>query len=239
MFDYFLFGICGSALVISLVVAISTYREVTKLSYRRLYIQCVARLDVVAVILNQMKALAEHVDDREAMDQYENSLEMMESLLSALVQVPVSPSGKDLVTRLQPMLFKLEEETDKAVKAFKQALKSKTSVLNIFKKNMNDAKPPVQGCYFCSSPYSPKTFKRVRIQLAKRKLKVYGCDECRETLNLRGAVDVLFFRKDGHNVHWADTPNYKPKTDFWLIHKMSPKFERPKLEVLSQEDPPE
>ena len=139
---------------------------------------------------------------------------MMETLLIALVNVPVLPTGKELVNSLLPMLEKLERETDECVSAFRLSLKGDSAMSKLLGRFQHDAKPPVSGCYFCSSPYSPKGFKKVHIRLGEQALRVYGCEVCRAAIKRHGAVDVLFFEKNKENIHWSDAEDYDPKQIF-------------------------
>lgn len=232
MFSTVLYLSCGAAILASMFLIILTLKRSKTASYRRLYIQCVARLDMVSVVLNQMKDLAVHVKDDKALERYEKTLATMETLLTALIQVPTTPTGKELVNSLEPMLSMLEKETNASVMEFKKILKGPGPMGQVLEKLQRDSKPPVRGCYFCSSPYSPRTFKRVQIRMGEQSLKVYGCGDCRSKLESRGIIDVLFFKAAGKKVHWSDTESYEPKKDFWIVHKLSPKYEKPKLELL-------
>ncbi|SME91656.1 hypothetical protein [Pseudobacteriovorax antillogorgiicola] len=232
MIDILVFGVFIIVILASAWMVMSTMKRTQTVSFRRLYIQCVARLEVVAVLLNQMETLARHVDDKKSLDRYEEALRMMETLLTALQKVPLLPSGKELVSSLEPMVLKLENVTQESLDLFKKSLQKN----NAFQKLWNSveaSKPPVKGCYFCSRPYSPKTFKRVQVKLGTGKLKVYGCAICRAALKSKGNVDVLYFNVGQKNVHWSENPAYDPRKDFWMIDKRQKNYQRPKLELIS------
>ena len=71
MFDSAIFIFCALILTVSGYLVVSTLKRTKRVSYRRLYTQCVARLEIVAVLLNQMKNLAQHVNDSDAIERYE------------------------------------------------------------------------------------------------------------------------------------------------------------------------
>ena len=123
MLDFILLSILIVAMGGSVWMVTNTLRAMKMVSFRRLYLQCVARLDIVAVLLNQMEPLAKHVDSKLALDRYEEALKMMESLLTALNKVPILPSGKELVGSLEPMVKRLEEASNDALAQFRKSSK--------------------------------------------------------------------------------------------------------------------
>ena len=114
------------------------------------------------------------------------------------------------------MVVQLEKTTSESIDLFRESLRKKGGLGQFFKE-FDSNKPPVKGCYFCSRPYSPKTFKKVGIKLNTQKLKVYGCSICRAALKAKGTVDVLYFKSDNKDMHWSETPGYDPKKDFWNL----------------------
>ena len=221
--------------VLVVLYAIKVFRgQITimkTISYKRLYIQCVARLDMVAVLLNKLKPLAEHLDDSKALQVYESALSMMESLLVALNKVPLLPTGRELVGSLEPMIKRLESESNKALMLYREAAAG-LGVANPLIGGIRDHTPPVKGCYFCSRPYSPKDFKKVGIRIAEKKLRVFSCPACRASLKARGTADVLFFKLGRKNVHWSEVGDYDPTVDFWTLGKRRKEYERPKLRLI-------
>lgn len=224
--------------LVTVILTVSAIRDLIvssrTVSYRRIYIQCVARLDGVSVLLNQLRQVAEHVPDPEALKVYEGALGMMESLLVSINKVPLLPSGRELVRSLEPLVVRLEKESLKALKLFKEGSHRLAPDLQLFKK-INYA-PPVKGCYFCSRPYSPSEFKTLKIRIQQQRLRVYACSSCRASVKVRGTADVLFFKKAGKKVHWSEVDEYDPTTDYWTLGRRRKTYQPPNLKLISNSD---
>lgn len=201
-------------------------------NYRRLYIQYVAKIETMTVQVNQLGTLVVHLKTEAALDYYEDTLKMLETLLNALNKVPPLSDRGELVRSMEPMVENLSKRIHKCHDKFQRELSGQG--LQSMIKDLGKSHLPVTGCYFCSRPFSPKNFKKISIKFQGQKMSVYGCPSCRAELKSKRSVDILHFVQNNRSVHWSELPQYDPTRDYWSLNSRRTKKTRPQLELVSK-----
>jgi hypothetical protein len=79
-------------------------------------------------------------------------------------------------------------------------------------------KMSAKGCYFCSSPPVRTALKSTKVKIDAKVVTVDGCETCRTALKNGKKIKVLFFQKDGQQVHWSDLDEYRPSAEYFSIN---------------------
>jgi len=75
-----------------------------------------------------------------------------------------------------------------------------------------------KGCYFCSSPPVRTPLKSTKVKIESKVVTVDGCETCRNALKDGKKIKVLFFQKDGQQIHWSELDEYRPSAEYFSIN---------------------
>lgn len=220
LFEVAVFVLCLFA-VLKFISLSWQSRERRYLNYRFLKAKSIARLESLTIRLTDLGAQAEQGVNSQILDKYLESLDKMESLLTALNQMPILTFDHKLLNSLVPMVNQIESDVVKAEEQIKRGKKT----LSIRGK---------QGCYFCSKP-AVREFKDIKISAKGNQVKVLSCQICRAALKSRGEVPVLYFRKDSEMIHWSEFEGYDPWRDYWTVSRLKNSANRSNIKLIHSE----
>jgi len=217
--------------IIILLQVIQTSRELdhTRI-YRARFQQLVSHLDQVTVNVNQLAVLVPQVQELRVLDYYESCLRILQTLLETVRKL--APFGQD-PTSLNSAFFLARDcktRVDRTRKAFMEALKGKSvDYASLY----GQPKHAIEtGCYFCSRPVVTSRFTRVKVRLDNAVKEVLSCNICKQELEETKKIKVLFFVKDGKQIHWSEMSDYKPSEDYWNLNKREPLRRMTRLELI-------
>ncbi len=186
----------------------------------------------MTVQVNQLGNLVQHIKADSSFYYYEDTLKMLESLLVALNKIPPLSDKGELVRSMEPMILNLENRIKKCREKFLSEFAHRKDLQKLCAA-VENSKAPVTGCYFCSRPFSLKSFKKIAIKFQGKKMHVFACPSCRAELRSRRSVDILHFIHNNRSVHWSELPGYNPATDYWTLNSRRTQRTRPRLELIT------
>lgn len=203
-------------------------------TYRARYVQLVAQLDTLTGSVNQLGTLARSINEPKILDYYESTLRILETLLLAITKI--APFGSD-PTVLDSAFYLVRDcrhrvgRTQQAFQDYSRGRNVKIDELYGVTRRA-DQLPKATGCYFCSRPIIANRFSKVKVKLEGKVMEVVSCRICKEELENTKKVKVLYFMKDGRQVHWSEVKDYQPSEDFWNINRKDAVRKTPKLELV-------
>ncbi|MFW7378341.1 MAG: hypothetical protein ACOH5I_06010 [Oligoflexus sp.] len=207
-------------------------------SYRRLYLQQLARLEELVAELNHYGNLIQtlKLDEAILLDRFEAALQRIETLLESIHRLPHFQWEKTVLLQIDPLINSCEEQMAAFKKIFRQRCQKAGKSIKVTDEWWRRAQPPVRGCYFCSRPYLPKSFSDLSIKAKEGKKKVWACHVCRAELKLKGEVKILYFQIDGSSRHWSEHPAYDPVRHFGSIGEVSQYQPRPQVHLVKTDE---
>jgi hypothetical protein len=208
------------------------------LNFRRLYWQQMARLEQLVAELNHYGHLLGTLPwrDESLMDRYESALRRVEALLRSLHKLPGFHSERRILIQIEPMISSCEE----LVASFKGDLRRKAPDGQVSSTSMQDwlegLRIPARGCFFCSRPFLPRSFKRVRLTYKGAPQRVWACHVCRSELKSRGELAILHFRRPEGVLHWSECPDYDPILHFGNLDQHRLRHLRPPSQLLKDDN---
>lgn len=180
--------------------------------YRLKYIRLVERVETVVGLANKLETPARGVRDAKILDAYLGHLKMLETIMGAVRTMAPFGTSSGI---LQAPAFLINDVHDR-FKQFESQLQShlKGKPVSI-DQNAIFADP---GCYFCSRPFDPVLFFKVRVKIDGNASEVTACKTCRDRLTAGKKARVLFFDEDGRAVHWSKAKGYAPQERYWSIN---------------------
>lgn len=203
-------------------------------NYRARYIQLVAQLDTLTGSVNHLGTSVNVVQEPRLLDYYESTLRILETLLAAITKIPPFGSDPSVLDSAFYLVRDCRHRVGRTQQAFQDSLRGrnvKVDELYGIKRN-EDQLPKATGCYFCSRPMIANRFSKVKVKLESKVMDVISCRICKEELETTKKVKVLYFMKEGRQVHWSDVKDYSPSEDFWNINKRDAIRKTPKLELV-------
>jgi len=186
-------------------------------NYDRQLEALIVKLERVTIMVNRMAMVVEHIKDDRLLAYYESCLRLLENLLTAVKEVPTDKQDIATLRSASYLARECNKRVGRTQKAFTQYLKGKSiDIASLY--GRVSAKFPV-GCYFCSRPYDPRGFRKVKVKVDEKTLSVHGCAVCRQELSRSKKVKVLYFMRDEQQVHWSELPDYTPSRDFYDINR--------------------
>jgi hypothetical protein len=199
--------------------------------YGRLYLQLVSKLEALTGRVNELKQLLPFVTDVKVVDHFEGTVKSLELILAAVVKLPRFSDDLTELKTAHYLTNNCRDKVERAREAFRNVVKGKAPNYNkLF--DWKDDVPRVQGCYFCSKPFSKETFAKVRTKINGLTIEVYGCSVCREELGRSKKIKVLYFMKDGQPVHWSQVTDYVPSENYWSLNKRHTVYTSRHLELI-------
>lgn len=207
--------------------------------YRSDYLTLVRRTESVTGRFNKVAGAMDGRVSKEWLDYYEASLRLLENLLTMFKEL--EPFGQDLevLNSAHFLLKDCQTRLDRIEQALKQMLKGR-AVDQRKLYGWARQKVPI-GCYFCSRPFLYARFKQVKVRIDQKVSEVYSCEKCRSQLEKTGQVKVLYFLKDGKQVHWSELSDYNPVHDYWNVNRKTVLMKQTPLELVysrKNDDPP-
>ncbi len=185
-------------------------------NYRQKYVRLIDRLETLVHFANKLDAPSRHARDVKILDTYLSHLRMLESLMTAVRTMP--PFGTNTGI-LQAPAFLVSDIHDR-FKTFESLLNAH---LNGKPLKTDPAVAATQiGCYFCSRPFDPILFHKVRVKIDGSSSEVTACKTCRDRLTAGKKARVLFFDEDGRAVHWTKAKGYVASEQYWTINADTP-----------------
>ena len=233
MFDFIVLVSCAGFLWFSWRLLRSAQVDSVVISYERLYVQSLARVEILVARLNQLSLCLPHIDRQELVVQYHRSVAAMEGFVEGLHQLRFQESKDHTVRSMEPMILDLERGVDSCVKGFESELQDRPNLRKTLA-TLGGRLGNATGCFFCAKPYSPRTFKEVKIKFQGEYQTVEGCSQCRGRLRARREIDVLHFVVGGERRHWSEVAAYDPQRDYWQLRSKKSKH-RVSLSLVSAE----
>jgi len=234
----------ASGLVLGLLIGLTVYSSFLALrgrrmiSFRRLYLQQLARLEQLVAELNHYGNLLQttRVEDEAILERYEASLQRTEALLESMHLIPSFQLNRSVLLQFEPLILSCENQMGFFKKVFRQNLSKTGKTSEWIDDWFRRGQPPTRGCFFCSRPYLLRSFAEVRIKFDGESKKVWACHVCRTELKARGELKVLYFRVDGKTKHWAEHPDYDPVRHYGMIGE-TPEFRpRPLINLVKVDE---
>lgn len=198
--------------------------------YRARYMQLVSQLESMTMAVNRLAEYMPRVKESKILDYYESCLKTLELILGATKSY--APFGHDPST-LNSALYLVKDcrsRIDRTYKAFADSVRGKNVSLDALYGRNKKLSPT--GCYFCSRPLMvTKTFN-TKVKIDGEIKKVICCSICKDELDHTKKVKVLFFMKDGKQVHWSELPDYKPTEDFWNLNNKNKNNKNKRLTLI-------
>lgn len=180
--------------------------------YRQKYIRLIDRVETVVGLANKLEPLAHNARDVKLLDVYLGHLRMLETIMGAVRTM--SPFGVSS-TILQAPAFLINDVHDR-FKQFETQLDNHLKGKPVKLDNSIVSADP--GCYFCSRPFDPAQFHKVRVKIDGNANEVTACKTCRDRLISGKKARVLFFDEEGRAVHWSKAKGYTPAERYWSIN---------------------
>jgi enamine deaminase RidA (YjgF/YER057c/UK114 family) len=199
--------------------------------YRDRFEYLVNEIERVVIRANKMQVLANQVKDHTLLDHFAAALRTVETLMTAVMKLKTF--GED-VDNLSAPLFLVREISEKLHK-IESAMKRKISGKpHEFLKVAPVMAQAAIGCHFCSRPFEPTLFGKVRVKVDGNTEEVTACVYCRERLLRTRKARVLFFEEDGEQVHWSKAKSWIPSPEYWDINRddISGRGKTPHLELV-------
>jgi hypothetical protein len=203
-------------------------------TYRARYVQLVAQLDTLTGSVNQLGTASHSVREVKLLDYYESTLRILETLLAAITKIPPFGSDPTVLDSAFYLVRDCRHRVGRTQQAFQDHLRGRQVKIDELYgvKRRGDQLPQATGCYFCSRPMIANRFSKVKVKLEGKVMEVVSCRICKEELENTKKVKVLYFMKDGRQVHWSEVKDYQPSEDFWNINKRDVIRKTPKLELV-------
>jgi hypothetical protein len=159
--------------------------------------------------------MAKSAVDLRVLDHFHSHLKMLETILEAVRLVPRFSTN---VSTLKAPLFLVSDLKERFAKMAKEL-----SPPNIHsQKPLKTEAAPQLGCYFCSRPFDPVAFHKVRVKVEGTTQDVAACNVCNQKLLSGKKAKVLFLAENGETVHWSKSKDYTPSAQFWGINEGDP-----------------
>ena len=201
--------------------------------YRQRFMQAVTQLESVTKALNELGELTKVIKDPRALDYYEGTLALTETLLAALRKVEPFGTDPSALNSAFYLIRDLRERVGRVGRAFHElSTGGKLDLADLHGRSFDAQLPRVIGCYFCSRPVIAEKQADVRVRLDGEVRVVTGCKVCSNELSLTRKVKVLHFMLEGQPVHWSKVTDYKPNEDFWGINEPSQSVAKRRLELV-------
>ena len=226
-----LFLACLMALVFAILYKKGIGRNIDPgLKYREQFEALVARLENITVRVNVLARELSTDQNRTYWDTFELLLTQYEQLLDSMQAMPTISRSLDLIKASDALISDLEQKFEAYVNSLNKtdgahsAAKEATKKAGVFL---------TKGCYFCSRPFVLSEFRLVKVRIDGNILRGIGCSVCRNALKDKKKVKVLYFRKEGRQLHWSETPGYQPRPDYYDINEENKSDrERPNLSLV-------
>lgn len=203
-------------------------------NYRDRYVQLVAQLDTLTGSVNYLGTTVNSVREPKLLDYYESTLRILETLLAAITKIPAFGADPSVLDSAFYLVRDCRHRVGRTQQAFQDHLRGRNVKVDELYglKRKAEQLPKATGCYFCSRPMIANRFSKVKVKLESKTMEVVSCRICKEELENTKKVKVLYFMKEGRQVHWSEVKDYQPSEDFWNINKRDAVMKTTKLELV-------
>lgn len=204
-------------------------------TYRGRFVQLVSQLDTVTQTINQLATHVRTTREPRLLEYYESTLRVLETLLTAVRRIP--PFGTDPAA-LDSAFFLVRDcrgRVGRTHQAFQDELAGRAIKWDLLLGRGNGIVSHPAGCYFCSRPVISGRFSEVKVRIDGDVKQVLACKICKDELETTKKVKVLYFLRDGKQVHWSEVSDYQPSEDYWSINKRETIRKVRKLELVRNE----
>lgn len=231
-------GLVLSSIGLAVYSSLLALRGRRMISFRRLYLQQLARLEQLVAELSHYGNLLQtnQIDDEAILERFEASLQRTEALLASINLIPSFQLDRSVLQQFAPLIRSCENQMDFFKEVFRQNLSKTGKTAEWIDDWFRRGQPPTRGCFFCSRPYLVRSFAEVRIKFEDKSKKVWACHVCRTELKAKGELKVLYFRIDGTTRHWSEHPGYDPARHFGSIGETTEYRPRPLINLVKAED---
>jgi hypothetical protein len=185
--------------------------------YRKSYLHLTSRLEALVESVNRLSETVMNLRDTRILDSYHSHLKMLETLLEATKKIPPFGIYRQLLDAplfisedIAKRVTLLAKDIDRVHNRRQMTSDGSSTILEL---------APAIGCYFCSRPFDPKSFHKVRVKVDGEAQDVTSCEICRSKLLSGKKAKVLFFAENGATVHWSKAKDYVPSAQFWSINE--------------------
>jgi hypothetical protein len=182
------------------------------LSYRHRYLKLIDQLESLVTLANALESKASASKEHKLVDSYAGNLRMLETLMEAIKGLP--PFAVD-VSMMQAPLFLVRDVTERFT-SLNEEFEASASGKKV--RPIRGFDSPHLGCYFCSRPFDPQFFHKVRVKIDNASHDVAACKICNRKLLAGKKAKVLFFSEEGQTVHWSKAKDYHPSATYWNIN---------------------
>jgi hypothetical protein len=184
--------------------------------YRSQYQKLIVELERLVERANRLYPLSEQTKDQGLLDHYHSALKMIETLLEAVKKIGTYSHDEDRMAAPLFLTRDIAQKIDRVEIAMRRGIQGKP---HAFMKAAATMAQQVIGCHFCSRPFDPQRFSKVRVKIDGKGSEVASCSYCREKLLLTKKARVLFFDEDGQQVHWSKAKSWTPSPEYWNINR--------------------
>ena len=184
--------------------------------HRSQYQKLITELERLVLRANELYRLAQSTTDSGLLDHYHSCLKMIESLMEAVKKIASYGNDEDQMAAPLFLVRDIAQKIDRVEVAMQRGAQGKS---HAFMKAAATMAQQVIGCHFCSRPFEPQLFSKVRVKIEGKGSEVTACNYCREKLLLTKKARVLFFNEDGQQVHWSKAKSWTPSPEYWNINR--------------------
>ncbi len=186
------------------------------LSYRDQFERLIGELEVMVSRANRIHDFAARTRDSVLLDHYQSALKMIEALLEAINKLKVYDDDADVLVAPRFLCKDIQDRLMRVETAMMRGMRGKP---HEFMRAAPAMAQTVIGCHFCSRPFEPQLFGKVRVKIDGASQEVAACTFCRQKLLTTRKARILFFHENGEQVHWSKAKSWTPSPEYWNINR--------------------
>lgn len=186
------------------------------LSYREQFERLINDLEAMVLRANKIYEHASKTKDTSLLDHYHSALKMIEALLEAVRKLRAYDDDADVLIAPRFLCKDIQDRLTRVETAMMRGLLGKP---HEFMRAAPSMAQTVIGCHFCSRPFEPQLFGKVRVKIDGSSQEVAACAFCRQKLLTTRKARILFFHENGEQVHWSKAKSWTPSPEYWNINR--------------------
>lgn len=200
-------------------------------SYRDQFERLITDLEAMVARANKIHDFAVRTRDVVLLDHYQSALKMIEALLEAVTKLKPYDDDADVLVAPRFLCKDIQDRLMRVETAMMRGLRGKP---HEFMRAAPSMAQTVLGCHFCSRPFEPQLFGKVRVKIDGSSQEVAACAFCRQKLLTTRKARILFFHENGEQVHWSKAKSWTPSPEYWNINRdeVSEVSKAPHLELI-------
>lgn len=188
------------------------------MSYRDQFERLMIDLEAMVIRANKIHDFATKTRDVALLDHYQSALKMIEALLEAVKKLKLYDDDADVLAAPRFLCKDIQDRLIRVETAMMRGLRGKP---HEFMRAAPAMAQTVLGCHFCSRPFEPQLFGKVRVKIEGKSQEVTACAFCRQKLLTTRKARILFFHENGEQVHWSKAKSWTPSPEYWNINRDS------------------